>query len=317
MSKPLVLLAREIDDSTAPFLAERFRDFRFVDGREEPVLAQHLPEAEIIYGFVKIDRLAGAEKLRWLQLTSAGVPRRLCPLAKKRGFIVTNLAGLYGNTIAEHTIAVMTMLARNLHIAMRNQIERKWDASIAKTMTDLAGKTVAVMGLGDIGRAIARLAKRHGMRVIGCRRSDRPTPFVDRLYPMADWRAMLPEAEFVVMAAPLTVETTGWFDRQAFERMKRGAWFVNVSRGKIVDEAALLDALESGHLAGAALDVFHQEPLPPNHPLWEMPNVIVTPHYCGDTVNHSRLPLERFIRNLSAWQSGGDLEGLVELERGY
>lgn len=184
-------------------------------------------------------------------------------------------------------------------------------------MTDLRGKTLGIVGLGNIGQNIARLAQAYGMRVVGCRRRDRHTPFVDRRYALGDLHAMLAEADVVAVAAPLTAQTHGMLGPAEFAAMKRGAIYVNVSRGGVAQEQALLAALRTGHVAAAGLDVYATEPLPANHPLWTMPNVIISPHYCGETVNNSSLPAERFARNLRTWLTGRGLEGVVDLEWGY
>jgi phosphoglycerate dehydrogenase-like enzyme len=245
------------------------------------------------------------------------VPQDLCPPARRRGLTVTNLAGLYSLTIAEHALALLTVLARNLHVALRNQALGRWDRDVARTMTDLHGRTLGVVGLGNIGQAVARLARAYGMRVVGCRRTDRPAPHVDRQYPLAELRAMLAEADGVVVAAPLTARTEGLLGPAEFAAMKRGVLYVNVSRGGVAQEAALLAALEAGHVTAAGLDVYATEPLPPGHPFWWMPQVLVSPHYSGETVNQSALPAQRFARNLRAWAAGRPLEGIVDLEWGY
>jgi phosphoglycerate dehydrogenase-like enzyme len=315
--KPRVLILAWLPDGVLPRLRDAFAGFDFLDARAPADLDRTLPTAAITYGLPPVERLAEAPGLRWIQLTSAGVPAELCPAAAARGVTVTNLAGLYGPTIAEHALALMAMLARNLHVALRNQPQRRWDRDVARTMTDLHGKTLAVVGLGNIGRSIARLARAYGMQVIGCRRRQRPTPEADRVYPCDDLRPMLAEADVVAVAAPLTRRTEGMLGPAEFAAMKRGVIYVNVSRGTIAQEQALLEALRSGQVAAAGLDVFAVEPLPADHPFWAMPNVIVSPHYSGETVNNSALPSERFARNLRAWSAGRPLEGVVDLECGY
>jgi phosphoglycerate dehydrogenase-like enzyme len=140
---------------------------------------------------------------------------------------------------------------------------------------------------------------------------------VDRLYPLAELHAMLAEADALAVAAPLTRHTEGILGPAEFQAMKRGLLYVNVSRGGIAQEKALLAALETGQVAAAGLDVFASEPLPAEHPFWQMPQVLISPHYSGETINHSSLPVERFRRNLRAWQAGQQLEGVVDLEWGY
>jgi phosphoglycerate dehydrogenase-like enzyme len=314
---PLVLvLAWSLEGTLARWQAE-FPRCEVLDARDSGVLDKHLDRAVITYGLPPVSRLAEARSLRWIQLISAGVPQDLCPPARQAQITVTNLAGLYGNSIAEHALGLMLMLARNLHVALRNQQQRKWDRDVARTMADLQGKTLAVVGLGNIGQGIARLARAYGMRVVGCRRTDRPSSAVDQLYARSDLHSMLAEADYVAVAAPLIPSTTGMLGPAEFRAMKPGAVYINVSRGPVAQEAALLEALRSGQVSAAALDVFAEEPLPQEHPFWTMPQVVVSPHFSGETINTSSRPAERFARNLRAWLAGTPLEGVVDLEWGY
>ncbi len=315
--KPLALVLAWMPDGMLGRLRADFPGVDLLDAREPADRDRHLGRAALTYGLPPVERLPEAASLRWIQLISAGVPQGLCGPARERGITVTNLAGLYGPSIAEHALGLMLMLAHNLHAAHRNQQQRRWDRDVMRSMTDLAGKTLAVVGLGNIGRNIARLARAFGMRVVGCRRTDRPVPEADRLYPCAELHALLGEGDFVAVALPLTARTEGLLGPAEFAAMRPGAFYVNVSRGGVAREAALLHALRSGKLAGAGLDVFADEPLPPEHPLWDMPQVIVTPHVSGEVVNQSALPAERFARNLRNWLAGGPLEGVVSLEWGY
>ena len=317
MSKMQALICAPLPDGLLPCLTAAFPEIDFIDAREPAVLDRHVGQATLSFGLIPVPRLSAAGNLRWMQLASAGVPQDLCPVAQRMGIKVTNLAGLYGPSIAEHALALMTMLARNLHAPLRNQIRRLWDRGVARTMSDLHGRTVAIIGLGNIGQAVARLARAYGMRVVGCRRREKPVPLVDRVYPIPELHAMLAEADHVVVAAPLTSHTEDMLGAAEFAAMKRGAFYINVSRGGIAQEKALLDALQSGYVAGAGLDVFATEPLPQEHPFWSLPQVVVSPHYSGETVNQSTLPVERFVRNLHAWLRGLEMEGVVDLEWGY
>ncbi|MCI0456381.1 MAG: D-2-hydroxyacid dehydrogenase [Gemmataceae bacterium] len=316
-AEPLVLVLAWMPEGVLPRLAAQFPEVTWVDAREPAALERHLGQASITYGLPPVSRLDDAPGLRWIQLISAGVPQDLCPAASKRGITVTNLSGLYGPSIAEHALALMVLLARNLHVVLRNQQQRRWDRTVANTMSDLQGRTLAIVGLGNIGRSIARLARAYGMRVVGCRRTDVRVPEVDRLYCGAELHAMLAEADFVAVATPLTARTEGLLGPAEFAAMKPGVIYINVSRGAVAQEPALLAALHSGQVAAAGLDVYATEPLLPDHPLWEMPQVIVSPHYCGETINLSSRPAERLARNLRAWLAGQELEGVVDLEWGY
>ena len=317
MSKARIVVMAWLPDGAFEKLAQRRPEFDWIDARKAAALDKSLASANILYGLPPLARLAEAKELRWIQLISAGVPGELCPLAQARKIVVTNLAGLYGNSIAEHAFALMTVLARQMHVAQRNQAARQWDRGIMRSMFDLHGKTLAIVGLGDIGRAVARLGRAYGMRIVGCRRTDRPTPEVDRIYPLSQLHVMLAEGDFVVVATPLIASTEGMLGAAEFAAMKRGVVFVNVSRGPIAQEAALLDALKKGHVAAAGLDVFTTEPLPGEHPLWTMPQVVLIPHCAGEIINQSDRPSERFARNLAAWTMGQPLEGVVDLAWGY
>jgi phosphoglycerate dehydrogenase-like enzyme len=317
MSKPVVCVLAWMPDGMLQRLAAEFTELEFVDAREPIVFDREFGRASITHGVPPIDRLAEASSLRWIQLISAGVPQPLCPAAQARSITVTNLSGLYGPTIAEHALCLMMMLARNLHVVLCQQRECRWDRAVSKTMSDLHGRTLAIIGLGNIGQNIARLARAFGMRVIGCRRRPQPTLFVDQVYGLPELHAMLGEADFVAVAAPLIASTTGMLGSPEFKAMKRGVIYINVSRGPIARETALLEALESGHVAAAGLDVFATEPLPKEHPLWSMPQAVISPHYSGETVNQSGQPAERFARNLRSWLVGRPMEGVVDLEWGY
>jgi phosphoglycerate dehydrogenase-like enzyme len=317
MSKMQALICAPLPDGMLPRLTAEFPQIDFIDAREPLVLDRHVGEAALSFGLIPVPRLSAAGNLRWLQLASAGVPQDLCPVAQHMGIKVTNLAGLYGPAIAEHALVLMTILARNVAAALRNQVQRRWDRGVARTMSDLHGRTLAIIGLGNIGQAVARLARAYGMRVVGCRRREKPVPLVDRVYPVPELRTMLAEADHIVVAAPLTARTEGMLGAAEFAAMKRGAYYINVSRGGIAQEKALLEALQSGRVAGAGLDVFATEPLPQDHPFWSMPQVVVSPHYSGETVNQFTLPVERFVRNLHASLAGREMEGVVDLEWGY
>lgn len=317
MSDPLVLIVDWLPAGVLERLQAEFPRVQMVDARVPEVRDPLLARAVAVYGLPPVDRLKGAVNLRWIQLISAGVPWDLCPVARSAGVIVTNLAGLYGATIAEHALAMMLVLSRNLHVAFKQQQAKLWERTLRETVRDLHGLTLGIVGVGNIGQNIARLGKAHGMRVVGCRRTARFTPYVDRLYPLPELRTMLAESDVLAVAAPLTARSEGLLGPAEFAALKRGAIYINVSRGGIAQEQALLDALHSGQVAAAGLDVFAQEPLDAAHPFWSLPQVLISPHYSGETVNLSALPAQRFARNLSRWLAGEELEGLVDLDAGY
>jgi phosphoglycerate dehydrogenase-like enzyme len=318
MAHPTIAVLAWLPDGVFEQFQSDHADFDWRDARTPDALNKHLAEATITYGLPPVDRLAEAPGLRWVQLISAGVPPELCAAARQRDITVTNLAGLYGPSIAEHALGLLILLTNNFHAAMRNQLREVWARDVGNRIGDLRGKTLAVIGLGNIGRNVARLARAFGMQVIGCRRrGELPVPEADRVYPVEQIRHMLAEADCVVVAAPLIASTEGMLGPREFAAMKPGAIYVNVSRGPVAREEALLEALRSGRLAAAGLDVFATEPLPPGHPFWQMPQVVVIPHFAGEAINQSARPAERFRRSLAAWQTKRPLEGLVDLEWGY
>jgi D-2-hydroxyacid dehydrogenase (NADP+) len=318
MSTETVLLCHSfLPDGMLAKWRHEFGPHQIIDAREPAAFEQHFAEATITYGLPDLANLPAMLKLRWIQLASAGVPAPLCDPATRRGIAVTNLAGLYGPTIAEHALAMMLILSRELHVVIRNQAAKRWNRDVADTMRDLAGKTLGVVGLGNIGQNIARLGKAMGMRVVGVRRTPQATPFVDRVYGPSELRQLAMESDVIAVAAPLVAGTDGMLDDAFFAAARPGAMYINVSRGPIAKESALLAALDAGRIASAGLDVFAVEPLPAQHPLWTKANVIISPHYSGDTVNLSSVPGERFARNLRSWLAGTAMEGVVKLEHGY
>ena len=317
MSESVVVCHTFLPDGQLARWQADFPGIPFHDAREPEAFARHKTDATIAFGLPPFDALAGMTKLRWIQLASAGVPGALCPLASERALKVTNLAGLYGPSIAEHALGMMLILSRNLHVAERQQAAKVWDQGVNRTMRNLAGSTLGVIGLGNIGVNIARLGQAMGMRVVGCRRSAKVAAHVDQVYACNDRNCVAAEADVVVVAAPLTRETNAFLGRDFFAALRPGALVINVSRGPVIDEPALIEALQSGKVAGAGLDVFAVEPLPAESPLWTLPNVLVSPHYSGDVVNFSTAPADRFTRNLHNWLGRRELEGCVLLDLGY
>lgn len=248
-----------------------------------------------------------APRLRWMQLMSAGTDDPVFARLQANGVTLTNAVGAAAPSIAQTVVLYLLALGRDLPRLLRSQAQRRWEPV---TVTDLDGMRLAIVGMGAIGGHVARLAEPFGVRCIGMRRrprGDEPceTWPVERLHELLAW------ADAVVVTAPLTAETRGMFDRDAFTAMRPGAWFVNVGRGEVVDEDALVHALRSGHLGGAALDVFATEPLPADSPLWAMPNVIVTPHSSGSSLLADRRVNELFLDNFDRWTRGDALRNLV------
>ena len=249
----------------------------------------------------------GLGGMRWLHTFSAGVDHPVFKGLLARGVRVTTSSGASARSVAQMAILLMLAQARGLPSHVVAQRERRWAPAQGE---DLEGKVVAVVGLGPIGVEVARLAQALGMRVIGMRRrpvGDEPC----ETWPMARLAELLAVADYVVLALPLTPETHHLVDAAAIARMRAGAQLVNVGRGELVDEAALAAALRDGRIAGAALDVFEAEPLPEASPLWELPNVLVTPHVAAATPATHHHAAELFVQNLKRWVSGQPLRNEV------
>jgi phosphoglycerate dehydrogenase-like enzyme len=263
--------------------------------------------------------------LRWIQSASAGVEGLLSPTLVERGIALTNGAGIAANAIAEQAFAVMLAFCRNLHVALRLQAKRRWNrpgvmAGAGTPLREFRGSRVAVLGLGPIGRTIAEDAAALGATVRGLRRhppTGSPPPPYDAVVGPSDLDALLAWGDFVVLAVPHTAETDGLIGRRELALMRPEAYLINIARGSVIDEGALADALDRGALAGAGLDVFAAEPLPEGSPLWELPNVILTPHVAGATPHYLARALELFVDNMRSYLAGRPLKNLVDPRLGY
>lgn len=275
--------------------------------------AQAVGEAEILYAWKFPPQLyAKAQRLKWLQAMGAGVDWAIVPELPP-GVILTRAPGVFGPWMAEYVIGWCSWVTQRVETYREAQRQRRW---LDHVLPDrLLGKTLAIVGLGDIGRDIARAALAFGMRVLGVSRRGRLVREAERVYPVSQMARALRQADFVVVLLPLTPETHGIIGADAFAAMKPTAWLVNIARGAVVNEAALLEALEQRRIAGAILDVFATEPLPPHHPLWRMDNVVITPHIAGPSTPEEIAPV--FNDNLARYLAGRPLRHVVDRKRGY
>lgn len=315
---PTILL-----QGTAEFAAELEQAFpaaRFVPASGPEDLLKRAADADVIIGYCSGDAIAAATKLVWVQIFFAGVERCLVVDELASGKVMlTNMQKMSSPTIGEHAVAMAMSLARGLVQFSKAMPQGEWRRDLASGdgMYSLSGRTLLVVGLGGIGSAAAKRAKALGMRVIATRNSSRQgPPWVDYVGLSDELDQLLGEADVVINALPLTDATAGLFDKDHFARMKPGSHFINVGRGGTVVTADLVEALESGRIAGAGLDVTDPEPLPPEHPLWQMPNVIITPHVSGfgsDRRLHEMLLRE----NMRRYLAGDALLNVVDPEKGY
>ncbi len=259
--------------------------------------------------------LDAAPKLRWYHSVGAGVEDLIGVREfRDRGIALTNNSGSYDIQIAEHALAFILAGAKRLHVYRDQQARRNWKEH---SQSELRGATLVVYGLGSIGAEIARLGAALGMRVIGVRRRVEPVAGVERIVPPELLEDVVAEADYLAVAAPLTRATRGAISRDVIGRMKKTAWIVNIARGAIVDEDALVDALRAGRLGGAGLDALTTEPLPADHPLWTLENVMISPHSSNSSPRVRERTLALFVENLRRFKSGEDLLNRVDFEAGY
>lgn len=290
-------------------------------GRDSVVwekLTALLKDTEVLFTFRSVPDLTTlAPHLKWMQILSAGVDRVLTPDLIESQVILTNVKGMHAVQISEMVFNLMLMHAKKSLYCLQNQGKKQW---VHFTPELLSGKTVGIVGYGSIGRRIAQLSRAFGMRVIATRRRVKGISRarnVDVLYPRKQVGQLLSESDYVVDALPSTPETQGFFNEAAFRQMKPSAFFINIGRGATVDEAALIKALQEKWIAGAGLDTFVREPLPPDSPLWEMENVIITPHIAGAAPDYLEKATGIFCENLRRYLSGRRLINVVDKKAGY
>lgn len=312
-----------IPDREVQRLRAEFPQHTFTRADSDDETLQAIPSADVAFSSrITQPHLAAAPRLRWIHSPAAGVGAMLFPEMLSSPVVMTNSRGNSSVTIAEHVIAVTLSLLRNLPLAQRRQTERVWaqnEFDAGATIRTLRGARVLVVGLGSIGSETARLAVAFGAEVVGLRRRpelDGPDGMISVLSP-ASLHHELPRADAVILSAPQTSQTRHLIgDRELF-LMKPDAILVNVSRGKLVDEAALVRALGGGRLRGAALDVFEHEPLDAASPLWGRPDVLITPHVSGFHAGYWPEATRLFAENLRRFVAGQPLENLVDKHAGY
>jgi phosphoglycerate dehydrogenase-like enzyme len=291
-------------------------DLRFAETSDQLTAAA---DAEVAYIWPpRADWLSAhwgwSSRLRWIATSTVGVDWLLFPELVSSDVIITNSAGLFDDAMAEYALALVAAVRADLHTTLRLQQGREW---VHREITRLAGSQVIVAGVGGIGRAIAGLLARAGASVTCVGRSGRTDPELGWIAPVADLGLLLPSADFVILALPLTPATAGLIGSAALARMGPGSWLINLGRGGLVDEQALIGALRDGVIGGAALDVFEHEPLPSASPLWTLPNVIVSPHMSADFQGWEQALVNLFLRQLASYRAGQPLSNVVDKELGF
>jgi phosphoglycerate dehydrogenase-like enzyme len=295
-----------------------------VESKDKKEALQLIEDGDILYaGFFSKELFLAAKRLKWIQTSGAGVEGFLFPEVVNSQVIVTNAGGVHPTPVSEHVIGMMLCFCRKLHVFIRNQTEKKWERAESWTSTEqiweLSGKTLGIIGLGRIGTEIATKAKCLGMKVIATKRDPSHTPMtsVDRLIRSADLSELLAESDFTVLSLPLTKETQGMIGEAQLKSMKRTGILINVSRGKIIQEDKLIEALKQGWIAGAGLDTFENEPLPEKSELWNFKNVIITPHIAGLTPYYMERLTNIFCDNLNHFIRNEPMINVVDKTHGY
>jgi phosphoglycerate dehydrogenase-like enzyme len=301
-------------------LRRRFSNLVFLHAGNEDATVSLIPTAEVAFtSRLTPQAFAAASALRWVHSPAAGVAGMLFPAMKASPVVMTNSRGMSAVAVAEHALMLMLASARRLPESVRAQAARRWICNELAGLPSLRGRTLAIVGLGAVGRELARIAAGLGMVVIGTRREAAdplPAGVTEAFSPDA-LHTVLARADFVVLAAPLTGETRGLIGANELRLMKPSAWLVNVARGRLVDESALIDALARREIAGAALDVVEHEPLDPSSPLWALPNVLITPHAAGFRGDYWNGATQLFAANLERYLNGDALTNVVDKEAGY
>lgn len=294
-------------------------DLRVVVSADRRRIEELLPDIRVVVGMFPRDLIRLAPKLAWLHQWGAGADWLLeHPQVAELDFVLTNSAGVHAVPISEHVFAFLLSFARGFPRAVRDQVAGRWRPQRQAELFELEGKTLLLVGSGRIGERIAVLARAFGLHVVAVRRDAlRPVEGAHEVHGADDLDTHLPRADFVVLTVPLTVETRGMFAASRFAAMKESAYLVNIGRGGTVKEADLIAALKNGEIAGAGLDVFEEEPLPADSPLWALENVIVTAHYSGATPRYVERVLDIFLDNLERYKRGEPLKNVVDKKLGY
>jgi phosphoglycerate dehydrogenase-like enzyme len=286
-------------------------------------LTEEIRDAEVFVGWsLSGEQVAAAKKLRWVHSTAAAVHQLLSPELVAGDLVLTNSTQVHGPVVAEHALALILALAKRIPSAVKLQVRGEWGQTAIweeqPRPREFAGATLGVIGLGSIGGELVRLARAIGMKVIAVREHpEKGTGGADTVYGPDQLEQVLAQADYVVLAAPLTEKSRGLMNAERLAQMKPQAFLINVSRGALVEEAALAAALQKHTIAGAALDVFATEPLPAESPLWKLENLLITPHTAAVTARLWERHYELFADNLRRYLAGQPLRGVVDKTRGY
>jgi phosphoglycerate dehydrogenase-like enzyme len=321
----ILWLALDEDDITDQQLSEAqalLPDWTTVVTRDIEAVGSELDQVEIAAGWLRPEDVLRLPDLRWAQHWAAGVDAFTSNSEiTSKDFMLTNGSGVHTIPITEHILAYILSFARGLHCATRAQVNHHWGSPEDPCRADvfeLPGKTMVLIGVGAIGERTARMATALGVRVIGVRRNpSKGAKTIGEMVSPDRLLEVLPRADFVVLTVPLTAATRGMIGDAELRAMKPSAILINIGRGGTIQEDALIQALQEGRIGGAGLDVFENEPLSPDSPFWDMPNVIITSHYAGHNPHYNDRAMNIFLDNLHHYISGTALHNVVDMEAGY
>src|SRR5260370_11103197 len=309
--------------AVAEAIRKRWPEMRVLHLPNYDHLAEELPDTDIFVGYsLRPEQLKDAKKLKWIHSTAAGVAQLMYPEIRESGIMVTNPSGIFSVPMAEHTMGLLLALARNFPDSVRGQDRARWGQQEIwdqpQHLTELNGKVLLIVGYGSIGREVAKRAEVVGMRAWGVTRSGKgEQAHAERIFVAGQLREALPDADYVLICAPETAETKHLIGAAEIAKMKRGARLINVGRGALLAEAAQGQALDTGALGGAALEVTATEPLPAESPLWKAPNLFITPHTSGVSDRLWDRQGTILIDLLERWFGGRELFNRVDFARGY
>ena len=307
----------------AQTIRQHYPEMKVVHLPDYKGLEAELRDTDIFVGWsLRPEQFALAKKLKWIHATAAGVNQLMYEGVRRSSVVVTNSRGVMTIPMAEHTLGLILALARRIPSAVQHQAQKHWAQqdiwNEQPPPTEINGRTLLVVGYGAIGQELGRRARALGMRVVGVKRDpSRGTEHADAVVGSDRLREVLGEADFVVLATPVTPETEHAFGQQEFETMKESAHFINVGRGTLVETGALIKALQKKKIAGAAIDVAEQEPLPPESPLWSAPNLLITPHLSAASERLWHRHAALLLDNLNRYFKGQELRNVVDKQRGY
>jgi len=313
-----ILVHARLEEELRQMICDAAGENTVVFPSSEEELIKEGADAEIFYGFCHEGIFGHLPNLKWIQSSSAGMDKHLYSELKESDVILTNAAGLYGTHVADQGFALLLGLTRGIKHFTRSQDQRIWGGRGKSPMIEIVGFTIGIVGMGGIGQHMARRAKGFEMYVLSvdAYRTDKPD-IVDELMPIDQLPDLMSRSDVVMIACPLTDETRHLINAENLALMKPTAYFINVARGPIVDQSALIEVLKAGKIAGAGLDVTEVEPLDKDSPLWEMDNVILTPHAAGGSQHRPRRTIEFFCDNIKRYMKGEPLNNVVRKDLGF